>query len=221
MLNQLLNKLTANILHRRMRAYLDYPEARTALILIDVQPAFLADQSLLLPKLAKVIAFARSRNMAIIYSPFGGARPAHSLAPGIAELFTRLESSTETPLPEELAPHDGDIVLPARSTLSAFIGKSFIASLRDAGIEHVILAGSFADLSIDSTARDATERDFHTTILSDCCGATSQDAHDATIGVTLPRMVHAVTSSKDWFQHAAKQTGGKQTSPIKQENEQK
>lgn len=206
MINRTINAVLSSVLRWRLKSYLRYPASATALILVDVQPAFLKDQQELAVSLTTCLNFARTHEIAVYWTAFGGSQPDRPLAPGMQTLFDHLTANAGYSLPNTLRPTGNDIQLPPRATFSAFAGTALSDRLRADGIEHVVLAGSFADLSIDSTARDASETGFHTTVLKDCCGATSDKAHDATLNITLPRMVHAVLTSHEWFAHVAAET---------------
>ena len=67
--------------------------------------------------------------------------------------------------------------------------------LQKAEIEHLVLAGPYANLAIDSTVRDAVQLDFHVTVLSDCVSAESASEMQA-VQVTLPRFAQTVIGLK-------------------------
>lgn len=83
----------------------------------------------------------------------------------------------------------------------------------DKEMEHLVFAGAYADLSIDSPARHASELGYHTTVLSDCCGATSIGAGEAILSVTLPRLVHPLMISEEGFKEVEK-SNSQQVSSI-------
>jgi nicotinamidase-related amidase len=198
MLNAIINRATAIVLRRKMDTYRRYPPSKTVLLLVDVQPAFLEEQKAVRARLSGAVTLARQAGIPIAYSSFGGPKPAYDLAPGVAGLFSWLDKASDSSDLADLAAQPADTVLPVRQSLSAFHDGALAAHLSTAGIEHVVMAGAYADLSIGSTARHSSELGYHTTVLSDCCGATSDGGHHATMAVTLPRMVHLVTTSNQW-----------------------
>ncbi|MFH6982586.1 cysteine hydrolase [Marinoscillum luteum] len=58
--------------------------------------------------------------------------------------------------------------IPGKQGLNAFVNTTLEQTLRDHGVEQVILAGTVASICIDSTGRSAFERGFKVTMLSDC-----------------------------------------------------
>ncbi|MEQ8584149.1 MAG: cysteine hydrolase [Marinoscillum sp.] len=64
----------------------------------------------------------------------------------------------------------GDKVMeiPGKQGLNAFVNTSLEQTLRNQGVEQVILAGTVASICIDSTGRSAFEKGFKVTMLSDC-----------------------------------------------------
>jgi nicotinamidase-related amidase len=61
------------------------------------------------------------------------------------------------------------------------------------GLEHLILAGPLGDLTLDSSLRDAVQRDLHVTVVSDCVAASSAAALELELRYTMPRYAHLVT----------------------------
>ena len=58
--------------------------------------------------------------------------------------------------------------IPGKQGLNAFVNTNLEQTLRDHGVEQVLLAGTVASICIDSTGRSAFERGFKVTMLSDC-----------------------------------------------------
>ena len=46
---------------------------------------------------------------------------------------------------------------------------------------EILLAGCATDLAINSTARDAHDRDYTVTIISSCCIAANDEDHDSSL----------------------------------------
>ncbi|MEC9357044.1 MAG: cysteine hydrolase [Pseudomonadota bacterium] len=58
--------------------------------------------------------------------------------------------------------------VPGKRGLNAFSNTELERILREHGIDHLVLAGTVTSICIDSTGRDAAERGFKVTVLSDC-----------------------------------------------------
>ncbi|MCK8678559.1 cysteine hydrolase family protein [Streptomyces lichenis] len=68
-------------------------------------------------------------------------------------------------------PRPGEEVFTKRAVFDAFLDERLEPHLRRRGIDHLVLAGLFADVCVDSTARTAFQRGFHLTVLRDCTTA--------------------------------------------------
>lgn len=211
MLNAAVNWTMGAILRAGLRRYRPNATARTALLLVHVQPPFLRDDEGLTERLGRLIAFARASEMPVFWSSFGGSAGPQGFPPALDAMRAAVESGGAAETATALRAGEGDMRLPATTKLSAFYDTGLAEMLKSAGIERLVVAGPFADLGVDSTARDATERDYYTTVISDCCGAETAAARDAALKVTLPRMVQEVTPLDDWI----KRVGGPAARPHK------
>lgn len=90
-----------------------------------------------------------------------------------------------------------DLVLPTSEALSALRAGDLAGQLRDRSIQRVLVAGFATNVAVDSTARHATELDFETKVIADCCAAATPEEHRASVTTTLPRVCHGVWSSGD------------------------
>lgn len=69
------------------------------------------------------------------------------------------------------APAPGEGVFTKRACFDAFLGEGFEAHLARRGVGHLVMAGLFADVCVDSTARTAFQKGLHITVLTDCTAA--------------------------------------------------
>ncbi len=60
------------------------------------------------------------------------------------------------------------ITIPGKRGLNAFSNTELDTCLAENGISHVVIAGAVTSICIDSTAREAFERGYQVTIVSDC-----------------------------------------------------
>ncbi|MFE2292434.1 cysteine hydrolase family protein [Streptomyces sp. NPDC059452] len=68
-------------------------------------------------------------------------------------------------------PETGEAVFTKRACFDAFLGEGFERHLIGRGTRHLVFAGLFADVCVDSTARTAFQKGFHVTVLRDCTTA--------------------------------------------------
>ncbi|RTQ90802.1 cysteine hydrolase family protein [Lysinibacillus telephonicus] len=64
---------------------------------------------------------------------------------------------------------------------SAFYNTRLDSILRTFGINNLLFTGVATNVCVDSTARDGFMRDYHITMISDCCAAYSEQAHLAAL----------------------------------------
>ncbi len=80
--------------------------------------------------------------------------------------------------PEIQALGDRVVHLEGKTGFNAFLGTKLEATLREHGVERVILTGVVTSVCIDSTGRAAAEKGFAVTVASDCSAGRSQTEHE-------------------------------------------
>jgi nicotinamidase-related amidase len=70
-----------------------------------------------------------------------------------------------------------DEILITKHTASIFIGTDFERMIRNAGITTIVFSGIATELGVESSARDALNRDFYPVIVSDAVSSSDKDAH--------------------------------------------
>ncbi len=183
MLNKLINWLIRLQTTRKLRVYRTYPPDKTALLLVNCQQGFLENQEALKAQLTKLTQHAIKRNWTTIHSLYFPSErkfptPAHQL------LDEKIKSKSEDIFQSKPS---NNIEIPKRSTLSAFAGTNLEHILKKNNLEHIVIAGPMADLTIDSTIRDGAQLDFHTTVILDCISLSSDKQDLDTYKLTLGR----------------------------------
>jgi len=162
----------------------------TALIVVDLQNDFVAldarvwipDALRMIPKVKKLISNCRNLGVKIIYTahvhhPYAMDRglmgvfwPGESIIEGTkgAEIFPDIK-----PMPED------KIVYKHR--YSAFFQTDLDLTLRNLGIESVIICGTATNFCCESTARDAFYRDYQVIFLSDLNCTNNKEVHENTL----------------------------------------
>ncbi|RUR07928.1 cysteine hydrolase [Legionella sp. km772] len=76
--------------------------------------------------------------------------------------------------------------------VSAFYGTNLDAALRANQIERVLLAGVSTSWAVQSTARDAHDRDYQVNIIEDLCAAGDLDEHQLSINLLskIAKIIH-------------------------------
>ncbi|HWY62123.1 MAG TPA: isochorismatase family cysteine hydrolase [Rhizomicrobium sp.] len=172
---------------------------RTALLLIDMQVDFAAPEGGL------------GRDGMDMEAPQAAVREASRLAEaarraGVACVFVRLITRDEddTPFLREWKtrrgadgpplcregtrgaefvgpqPHGGEMVF-SKERYNSFIGTGLDAALRGEGIDTLVVAGLTTECCIDSSVRDAFERDYHVFVVEDATACYEPGLHAAAI----------------------------------------
>ena len=141
----------------------------------------------LLGKASLAAAAARARGALVIYARLA-FRPGHpEIGAGASPSFQRMkatnllvEGTWGADTPAEVAPEEGDIVLVKRR-VSCFAGTDLDLILRANAVTELVLLGGATNFVVEGTARDAVDRGFKVTVLSDACAAFTREAHDASM----------------------------------------
>jgi ureidoacrylate peracid hydrolase len=89
----------------------------------------------------------------------------------------------------------GDIEV-IKKRYSAFVGTPLESVLRERGIATVVVAGLTTNVCVQSTVRDAWQRDYLTITLSDCCSEMGPGAHDTSLAWNARNFGHVCTSAE-------------------------
>ncbi len=87
----------------------------------------------------------------------------------------------------EMNQQAGDLVITKRQW-GAFYGTELDLQLRRRGIESLILCGISTNIGVESTARDAYERNYHQIFARDAMTARSAEEHEMTVTRIFPRL---------------------------------
>lgn len=115
--------------------------------------------------------------------------------PSIGKGSGLLEGTHEEAIVDELTPAPQDYVLNNYGK-SAFYGSSLESILRRLGIDTLVVGGIATHAFLDTTVRDATDRDYNVIILSDCCMSATKEEHEHPMKVIFPRLGRVRTSDQ-------------------------
>jgi nicotinamidase-related amidase len=173
----------------------------SALLVMDMQTSILGrlqDKTALISQVKKAIAHARKNTIPLIYVTVG-FRPG---APEISRNNKSFSAMRERLLSEDpadwiqidpaLAPATGEITVIKRR-ISAFAGSDLEVILRAFGIRHMILSGVSTSGVVLSTTREAADKDYQLTILSDCCADPDPEVHRVLLEKVFPRQADVIT----------------------------
>jgi ureidoacrylate peracid hydrolase len=210
-------EIVERVMQRRGRLHLfeRLDPRRTALIVIDMQNAFVAKGAPvevpaardIVPTINRLAAELRKLRVPVIWvchqndaggrdwerffgsfvAPQNRGRAAQALT--IGDPLQRL-------YPEmDVAP--GDLAT-TKNRYSALIGQSsgLGSILKEHGIDTLLIAGTKTNVCCESTARDAMMLDYNVVMLSDCTAALSDEEHRATLENVIQQFGDVMTSDE-------------------------
>ena len=209
--------IVERVLARRGRLHLydSLDPKRTALLVIDMQNAFVAPGAPIEVPAARAIvapinrltAVLRKRGVPVIWvlhenqgdgrdwagffdafvAPGRRAEAAAALARGaeLQKLYPALETAP------------GDLRV-AKNRYSALISgsSSLEKTLKEKAIDTLLIAGTKTNVCVECTARDAMMLDYKVALISDCTAALSDDEHRATLENVIQQFGDVLTVSE-------------------------
>jgi nicotinamidase-related amidase len=130
------------------------------------------------------VAFQPGHRDLVVNSPLLGM---------VAQTQCLVDGSDQAAVVDDLTPADGDVVV-THQRLGGFTDSTLDRLLRGRGIDTLVFAGVATNLSVEGTARQASDLGYRTVVVSDACSAADQATHDAALG-TLGMLAEIVTSA--------------------------
>lgn len=202
--------------------------SQAALIVVDAQNDFCHADGVLgrrgsdtsrcdepLRRLAALTGEARAAGMPVIF-----VRNTHASATDSAEWLARSMAPDAAPTCEEgswgaefcrLAPAPSDHVV-VKHRYSAFARTRLEELLRGLGRPSLLFTGFTTGVCVESSLRDAVCHDFVATLVEDCCGDYSEEAHRRSVEIVAERF-GAVASSDEVRAAWSRAAGGTPAAP--------
>lgn len=177
---------------------------QTALLVMDMQAGILRalpDTSLLLKHTANAIAYARSKQLPVIYVRVGfrpGApeiNPSNKIFAASRERWANADPEMMMKIDPAITPREDEVIVTKRR-VSAFTGSDLEVLLRAYGVTHMVLAGVATGGVVLSTLREAADKDYELTVLSDCCTDADPEIHHILTTKVFPRQATVITSDE-------------------------
>jgi nicotinamidase-related amidase len=172
-----------------------------ALFVMDMQSAILSmlpDPKEFVGNVAKAIARARDKKIPVIYVVVGfrqGAPEINLNNKGFAaarERFANADVNEFTRIEPTLVPLANEIIVTKRR-VCAFTGSDLEVILRALNVQHMILTGIATSGVVLSTVREAADKDYRITVLSDCCADGDEEVHRVLTTKVFPRQADVMT----------------------------
>jgi ureidoacrylate peracid hydrolase len=173
------------------------PKKGSALIVVDMQNGFchasgsfakiglnIAMCTEAIDGCRKLVASARRAHVPVILTRYvyqpgyaDGGVLVHDLLPAIKDVNSLAAGSWDADIVDELTPRPTDIVID-KSRYSAFYGTRLEPTLTSLGIKALVVCGVTTNMCVESTARDASQRDYRVFVVSDATGELDRARHD-------------------------------------------
>ncbi|MFF4340519.1 cysteine hydrolase family protein [Kitasatospora sp. NPDC001540] len=182
--------------------------ARTALLVVDCQPAVLAvvpggeDRNALLGRLEGAVADVRAHGGTVAYVRTGFTDADWDAIPDSNKSFAPLarhramhHRDPAAAVHERLAPRDGDIVV--RKVRHGGLSTTDLdRQLRERGITTLVVSGVSTSGAVLSTVIDAADRDYRLYVLSDGVADPDAAVQDVLLHHVLPARAHLIDSAE-------------------------
>lgn len=198
------------IMRRRgkMHIYEEIDPARTALVVVDMQTAFVGEGAAIetpiareiIPNINTLASAMRDAGGHVVWiiSTYG-PKPEdywptffdHVMSPEAANRFrgALIEGEESHKIYPEMDIRDGELVV-SKNRFGAFIGSNgkLEAELRDRGIDTLIIVGTVTNMCCETTAREAAMLAFKTIMVEDANAGRNDEEHNATLTAFLVGM---------------------------------
>jgi ureidoacrylate peracid hydrolase len=188
------------IRHRgREHVYDNFDPAKTALLVVDMQNAFMmpgvahvlcAEAINIVPNINRLAEAMRAAGGTVVWvvTTFGQASlenwpVLHEMAGAErtpARIAALAEGSVGHQLWTDLVVEPNDLTI-VKTKYSAFIQSSLEPTLRQRGIDTLLVTGTVTGVCCESTARDAMMRNFRTVMVTDANAAMTDEDHNASL----------------------------------------
>lgn len=144
------------------------------------------------PSIARLLPFFRDHGMPVIYLVLGSRhRDLRDCPPRFRDWARNIEQragiedllwsgNPDFAILDELAPHDGDTVI-RKTANGAFNSSRLDDTLQWMGVSNLVITGVITSACVETTARDAADRGYHTVLVDEATADYDPDMHAATL----------------------------------------
>jgi len=189
----------------------------TALMVIDMQNGFCSDDGSVnaiglpaarlrtaVPGCERLVAAARKAKLPVIYTRYmyrpdyaDGGIMANELIP---DLKKTLKAGTwDVEVVDELAAKDDDFIVD-KNRPSAFYATNLEPILKGLAVENIVVCGVTTNCCVETTVRDASQRDYRTFVVADAVAEYEDDRHE--VALKSMGMLFAHITSTDEVERA-------------------
>jgi ureidoacrylate peracid hydrolase len=172
-------------------------DSAPALVVVDMQNGFCHEQgsfakmgmqsepTAIVPHINELRSAFRAANMPVFflrteYNADYSNRRSRDARDRVEQLQGLIQGSWDADILDELTPQPGEKVVD-KTRRSGFLYTSLEDTLKERGVNHLIITGVGTDVCVESTARDAYQLDFAVTTVSDATGTCNRPDHLAAL----------------------------------------
>nr|WP_281413523.1 isochorismatase family cysteine hydrolase [Microvirga antarctica] len=183
-----------------------------AVILVDIQQAFCSPSGSMARQgrdigtcvaaahqCNRLAAVARGAGLPVIWTRYSlrpdyrdGGWYTRELRPNIRVAESLRSDKTDSALWDQADVLPDDFIVD-KPRMSSFYATSLEAILRGEGIDTVFVGGVTTSMCVESTVRDASQRDYRTFLVTDACADWAADRHDASLNAIRFGFAHLTT----------------------------
>ncbi len=183
-----------------MTANLRLVGERCALIIVDMQNSYLEPEGAMAkvgldwtrlraaaPGCQRLLAAARKAGIPVIHTQYvfqpdfkDGGLLTREIMPELKEVGLCVKGSWDAEIWNGLKPLPNEAVI-EKNRPSAFYSTQLESFLRAMQIENLVVCGITTSMCVESTVRDAAQRDFRTFVVRDATGEVVQDRYDGAL----------------------------------------
>lgn len=180
---------------------MEQKKQHSALLVMDVQHytmKMMPENNAFLSALSKAIAAARKHDIPVIYVVVGFRKGYPEVSAGnksFSALKTgnvNLDDIGMSQVYSAVAPV-GDEVIITKRRVSAFSGSDLEVVLRAMEIDRIVLTGIATSGVVLSTVREAADKDYSITVLSDACADRDEEVHRVLMTKVFVRQADVIT----------------------------
>ena len=177
----------------------------TTLLIMDLQQGILSqlgDAASYITHVKKAIATARNKKIPVIFVVVGFRQGMPEISNNNKSFTSTKERLANADLNEfmkihpDLTPLPEDVIVTKRR-MSAFTGSDLQVILRSQKIDHIVLTGCSTSGVVLSTVREAADKDYRITILSDGCIDGDKEVHNILMNKVFLRQADVLTA-EEW-----------------------
>ncbi|TDQ11716.1 cysteine hydrolase family protein [Pedobacter metabolipauper] len=180
----------------------------TALLVMDIQHGIVerySDSADTISKINTSIQFANRQEIPVIYVMVGFRKGMPEVGATNKTFSASKERMAGIDPKEVMKLHsdldiDTDDIIVTKHRFSAFSGSDLDMILRSLSIRHLVLCGIATSGVVLSTLREASDKDYLLTVLSDCCTDTDPQAEEVLMRKVFPAQAE-VKTTEEWMEN--------------------